>query len=254
MANVNVQNTSLGKAYADTVAVSFGVLPTSGNHILVQATGWRGSGTPTACTFSDNQGNTYAQAVFVLNGRWSAIGYTTTAIGAPSGTFTVTAGPTGGTAGCLEVVAREYSGLTSGNPLDQTASGTGSTTTLDTTATPTTTQANELLLYVSGLHSANVSTTYTLNVAGSAPGSGWVQDFTDADDTNFLTHTMGSVTVSATVAARHVITASLCDLYSACVATFKEVAVGLNVNTTTQLNYPTSGPLKTLQISLKIGT
>lgn len=217
----NPRNTPLGKIYAAAVSVDFATLPSSGSQICARAAGFR-SGTVTAAVFTDNQGNTYSSAVFIANVRWVAIGCTTVAIGTPSGTFTVTVTPTGGTGGALEAVASEYTGLGSGNVLDKIASGSGSSTTLDTTATATTTQADELLLYVAAANSSSATTTYTENVTGSAPSSGWTEDFTDADDTNFLSVTFGSVIVSSTVAARHVITVSGAGPYSwaAAVATF----------------------------------
>ena len=220
----NPRNTALTNVYATAISASFATLPSSGSHVCVQLAGFASTTNPTSFTIADNQGvgNTYAQSVYLAGTRFTMIGCTTATIGATSGTFTVTATAVGsvGTV-ALQMVAREYTGLASGNPLDVVASGSGTTTTLDTTATATTAQAEELLLYSASVASNSATTTYTENVSGSAPSSGWTEDFTDADDTNALTCSFGSVIVASTVAARHVITVSTGGNNTAVVATLK---------------------------------
>lgn len=102
-------------------AVSFSVLPTAGNLIVVSVS-MAGDLGSEACTVTDNQGNTYIKAVDSgnFNERKTNIWYAYN-IGSPSGTFTVTATALGFNQGTV-TQAKEWSGFGSTDPLTGTAS------------------------------------------------------------------------------------------------------------------------------------
>jgi hypothetical protein len=113
---------------------SFSVLPSAGNTIIVEVgVGLNGGNNPTAGV-TDNQGNTYTQAVTVRdNGSRGEIWYCYN-IPAPSGTFTVTISCAGGGGGNQsQGKAHEVSGLGTNDPLFATRGGVGGTITLTTT-------------------------------------------------------------------------------------------------------------------------
>lgn len=119
MAYAQVQTTGPTIAIATSITRSFGVLPSAGDLIVVNCGGFT-SGT---ILVSDNQGNTYHQAV-----RTSSFGYSTAIwyafnIGAPAGTFTITIADV--IAGYLWGDAFEYSGFVSANDPLFTTAGNG---------------------------------------------------------------------------------------------------------------------------------
>jgi hypothetical protein len=121
VAIVRVQASPVGLALASApVSTSFAVLPAAGNliRVAVAMTGNLGSEN---VTIADNQGNTYTKAADSgnLNDLRAQIWYTYN-IGAPAGTFTVTATALGANQATL-IQAKEASGFSSVDPLDGTA-------------------------------------------------------------------------------------------------------------------------------------
>ena len=90
---------------------SFAALPAAGNAVVVSFGEYAGGGVDVA-SVTDNQGNTYTKAASSYtagDGPASAIWYCPS-IGTPSGTFTVTAGFTGGVAAYTSMILSEVAG------------------------------------------------------------------------------------------------------------------------------------------------
>jgi hypothetical protein len=129
---------------ANTFSLSFDATPTANNLILCAVSAYNGV---TTCTVSDNQGNTWAQARQQLSGgtgERSSLHYAvaTTA----SGTFTVTADPSGASSDITIVIA-EFSSMATSSVLGNVNSGTG-TSTAPSSGAASTTVANELVVGV----------------------------------------------------------------------------------------------------------
>jgi len=126
MAASLVQTSSPGVGGYPSANTSFSSTPTVGNVVFVTGFWNPTFGTePTSISISDNQGNTYSavvrSAVTQENGVF--IGYCV--IGTASGTFTVTATVTGGSADAgVALCLQEWSGMDTASLLDQSGSGT----------------------------------------------------------------------------------------------------------------------------------
>lgn len=126
MAAALVQTSSAGVGGYPSASTSFSSTPTVGNVVFVTGFWNPTFGTePTGISISDNQGNTYSavvrSAVTQENGVF--IGYCV--IGTASGTFTVTATVTGGSADAgVALCLQEWSGMDTASLLDQSGSGT----------------------------------------------------------------------------------------------------------------------------------
>lgn len=148
---------------ASSCGSSFGSLPSSGNAVIVTTSCWNASVDCNVSSVTDNQGNTYTQAVCLQQDTGVANNqaciYYAIPIGTPSGTFTVTANASAST--YFEVIAVEYSGVSTTSPVDVTKSAKNTTGTSDTGASSSTTQANELAVCVSSVSANNSSLSYT---------------------------------------------------------------------------------------------
>ena len=105
---------------------SFSSLPTVGNVVFVTGV-WNPSfGTePTGITVSDNQGNTYTTTVYVATTQGNGVFISRAVVATSSGTFTVTATVTGGSADAgVGLRLMEVSGMDNADLLDQTGPGT----------------------------------------------------------------------------------------------------------------------------------
>lgn len=206
-----VQTTSNFTSSATSLTTPvFGAGNTPGNTIIVAIHGYNGAGNPIA-TVTDTLGNTYHQVAAPLNynaSAWVAIYYAYN-IGSGSNAVTV-ASANAGTQ--YSIIAREYSGLTTTDPLDKTAnSGTsGNGTTPSSGATATTTQASELVI---GMAANWLSYTFT---AGS--GYGNIANASDAGNSSLG---MEDKIVSSTGAQTATFTQSGSWNWGCIVATFK---------------------------------
>lgn len=121
-----VQSSSLVVGGYPSASTSFSSTPTVGGTVLVTGTYSPSFGTPpTGVSITDNQGNTYSvlRSVSSIGDSGAFIGYA--AIGTASGTFTVTATVTGGSADAgVMVSAQEWSGLDNTGLLDQQGAAT----------------------------------------------------------------------------------------------------------------------------------
>jgi len=132
----------------DSTTMSFGSLPSAGNFIVVGISNWDAGSTDQALAVSDNQGNTYYEAITsdesgdAVASIWYAYN-----IGSPTGTFTVTINPAG-TDDYLAACAAEFSGLTTTDPKDVTVKSIGTNTSPVCGPTATTNQADELVIAV----------------------------------------------------------------------------------------------------------
>src|SRR4029077_13130018 len=141
-----------------SLSVPFGSNNTASNLIIAFV---RMSAASQTVTVSDTAGNTYADAVAqtqTTDGHQIHIFYAKNIL---SGANTVTASFSG-TNNHPWLAIYEYSGLSTTNPLDQTAKGQGSGTAVSTT--PTTSSASELVFAAAGLPSG-----YSGTVTAGAP-------------------------------------------------------------------------------------
>ena len=184
-AAIAVVQTVSCQAEASATCITSGVTTTTGN-LFIASTGYC---CDTFTSITDNKSNTFIDSIAELT-QGSTLGrqqYKENGAGGASHTFTLT----GGSAsffGTLSVT--EVSGALTSGALDQTATGTtASGTNHATSATPTTAQANELLL---GFGSSVDITTFTTDT-----GAGWTERTNIETDIN----TEGLLTGTRTVAA-----------------------------------------------------
>lgn len=194
---------------------SFPSLPAAGSTIMVMLSGANGTLDYAAGSVTDNQGNpAYTQAVQSVrnsNGR-SAIFYAPN-IGTPSGTFTITVNTPAGTWFGIWV-ATSFTGMAA-VPLDQTSSSSGSSTTPTSGATPTTTQADEVLAAAMQIR---VVLDTTLTVEALSPA--WVEEAEDPFASSEAgEHDTRIVTAAAAMTANWTSTQSA--TWTAAIATFK---------------------------------
>lgn len=125
MAAAVVQSSSSVAGGYPSASASFSSLPTVGNVVFVTGV-WNPSfGTePTGVTVSDNQGNTYSTTTHRVVTQENGVFIARAVVGTSSGTFTVTATVTGGSADAgvgLRLI--EVSGMDNSDLLDQTGTG-----------------------------------------------------------------------------------------------------------------------------------
>jgi hypothetical protein len=165
---------------------------TVGNMIVVWAAGFRQATAPNVPnpTCSDTVNGSYTRGAFSYqdtdnNYVWSAIFYKENVV---AGTPTVTV--TCGSASDFDVThlnAREYSGLKLATPADLSQTNTGgSGTAFDTgTATGTTAGIDELLCAMCSIDVGSLTVTWTENVSGSNPSSGWASVLQETSGTTY---------------------------------------------------------------------
>lgn len=169
-----VQSSSLVVGGYPSVSTSFSTTPTVGGTVLVTGTYSPSFGTPpTGVSITDNQGNTYSvlRSVSSIGDSGAFIGYA--AIGTASGTFTVTATVTGGSADAgVMVSAQEWSGLDNTGLLDQQGAATlafGTGTDQTVTASGANSAADRVVIGVlASRNSASIS-----SVQNSPPITGY---------------------------------------------------------------------------------
>ena len=184
-----VQRTSQSCASATScTTVNFGSAVTGGNTMWV---GCRYGSTGRTVTITDSASNTYpAASVTQTSGSGGGSQPTIQGYGLANITggssFNVTCGVSGA-ATRIEVIAIEVSGAASSNVVDKVASAPGNGNSLDSGATATTAQANELLI---GFGATAASRTYTL-------GSGY-SNLTDAGSAGFFASEEKTVSATGT--------------------------------------------------------
>lgn len=140
MAALVQSQTNTGSASTSTITLPSNI--TAGNTVLVAYTGGTFPSTPT-----DSLGNTYhlaAGGFFSSYGEYLDLFYAYN-VTAGACTISITSSSS------WSLIALEYSGLITTNPLDKTHTGQGSSgSTIDSGATTTTTQANELVVGIGG--------------------------------------------------------------------------------------------------------
>jgi hypothetical protein len=152
-----VQETAVEGSGVGSVSVAFPVSNTAGNLILAFV---RMSTTSQTVTLSDTAGNAYVEAVAQVqdtDGSQVHLFYAMNIAGAAANTVTATFSSTNNHPW---LAIYEFNGLSTTNPLDQTASAQANSTAPSSGATPTTTSANELVFAAMGLP-ANYSGTQT---------------------------------------------------------------------------------------------
>ena len=117
---------------------------TSGNLLVVAIGNFYNSGLGVSFSVSDNASNSWHQAVFYSGYGVVAVYYAYNITGRNSPTVTVT--PSGNGAGNFAVEVAEFSGLTSSDPLDQTATANSNSSSASVGPTATTTAQTELLI------------------------------------------------------------------------------------------------------------
>ena len=157
-----------GGGYVNSFTSTFTTSVTSGNTIIMYLTGGNGD----IPTITDNQGNGYFEVASTTDERrtWMYTAYNVT-----GGTVTVTMQNTPGVFSDFSLIMREYSGLTTTNPLDRNATGNDGGAYIQThTSNPTgtTAQASELVVGCGG----SSGSTYVGWSAGSGYGNLATQD------------------------------------------------------------------------------
>jgi hypothetical protein len=208
-------------AGADTISCSFGALPAAGRAVVVVVWGYSGVADPDFGTsaVTDNQGNTYARSVqapvrTLVSDNVRAAVFACESIGAPSGTFTVTANGANASDTIL-IGALEVAGLLTSSALDKVASASGAATTAPTSGTTATTaQADEFLV------SVYVALAGGVLVLTADAASGWVECLEETDSNTYAGGEADTRTVTATGAYSHTWTTAS-NQYTACIASFK---------------------------------
>lgn len=159
MAIARVQASTAVEVFSGgNAVVTFGSPPAAGNLILVGILLRSSTTSPGLTSVTDNQGNTYHQAIISANanGNKAAIYYAYN-IGATVGTFTITVDPSAGNSQ-TGVRAIEYSGFGSADPLVGISSATGISKTPATGSTGATGAPEVAVMAVT----ATFSFTFTL--------------------------------------------------------------------------------------------
>lgn len=186
---------------------------TAGNLIVVHAGRHNTAGS--TLSVSDNKGNSYSMAVgptTLGNGR-AYIFYSVVDTGGTNFIITITASASS----IHTAAAAEYSGVATSTPLDQIAAATGNGTAASSGATPTTTQANELIMGMVysppnvPTISAGATFTFRVNRVNNSRGSILLED-------KNVTST-GTQTATGTISATN-------DWIAQC-ATFKEAGAAV---------------------------
>ncbi len=218
---------------AGNSTATFSTQPTAGNTVVVGLVCWASAGCQIT-SVADNFSNTYTQigtTAHYVGTQADVALYCASGISSGSN-FQVTANITD-TSGDSDLYIAEYSGLTCN--VDQSATGSGTSgTTLQTSSTPTTTNANDLLVAVAGSTLGGVATAgsgYTLrqNDNGGTAEYGGFEDQT-------VTAT-GSYSGSMTIA-------SSTTNWGMAMAALKGSSSGGAAPTVTSFT-PTSGPVGT---------
>ncbi len=205
-----VQSNAAEGSGVKSFSVSFASANTAGNLIIAFV---RMSTASQTVTVSDTAGNTYADAVAqaqTTDGHQIHIFY---AKNIRSGANTVTASYSA-TNNHPWLAIYEYRGLSTTNPLDQTAKGQGSGTAVSTGATPTTSSANELVFAGAGFVN-NYSGTVTAGPTYALQ----LQDVGNSRAANEAAFTVSQASVTGSF------TLSSSTNWSAVVATFSTTAM-----------------------------
>jgi hypothetical protein len=129
-----------------------------------------------AADLTDNKGNSWSlvrvSGAFAASDGQTALFMSTITVGASAGGMTITFTPHGTT--WVSIIAEHFSGLSSTQDANTaTASATGSTTvTLTTVFSPATTNANDLILVLSGNGNEPSDSPYTLPTGFTLPTNG----------------------------------------------------------------------------------
>lgn len=203
-------NTLSGSSYALT---AFGSNVTAGNLIVVAVEAL----SLTVSSVTDNQSNTYQKAVSKLNSLDSELWYAYNVGGGNKPTITVNLSSAGSSA----AIAQEFSGIVSAsNPLDQTASNSGSSGSPSSGTTAITSQGEELIVAAAALGgSLSVGTGYSnfVNKADGGAGNDCGMESKVASSTGTQSATFGGSSASwaSTIATFKAYTAPLIDALSA---------------------------------------
>jgi hypothetical protein len=159
---INYVQSNYATSYNNKTSVSLNSSVTAGDFLVVAVSNYVG----TVASISDNRGDTFQVAKQQPVNAATAVGQISIyyVLSAAGGATTITAQstqPSSVTSVSLEAV--EYSGVSTTNPLDQTAGGSGVSSTINSGSTGTTTQGNELVV---GAGTFTNNSSYTIN-AGS---------------------------------------------------------------------------------------
>lgn len=210
------RSASTGTSGTTEVITISGVTTTVGNHIILTAVG--GGAAPSSV--ADSQGNTWAldtgapAASDPRSGIFSAK-IATALVNADTITVTYAASLTS-----RIIIASEFSGLDATTWFDKQAISNGSGTSADSTATATTSQADELVMGMVG----HVSTVSSFAFETLSPA--WQVITSLASTGTVRTNRSGYRIVSATAAMATKATWTTSRAWSASVATYKAAAAG----------------------------
>lgn len=174
MAAAHVQSTGVEHGTVTSGNLAFGSNVTAGG-LLINV--MRCSTQGRTHTTTDSLGNTWAQIFLVAAPGGQGDLSMHYAYNITGGACTVTSAISGGAA-ILRSVQSEYSGISTATPLDKSASSSGNGTALDSTATATTTQANELLVgaFIVGANGAvTAGTSFTIPTGGIIPSGAGIR-------------------------------------------------------------------------------
>ena len=203
----------------NTFTITMGSLPTVGNTIYVSTIGFTG-GSTISYSVTDNQtpANTYTKDIEgqAPGSSGHGVGLFSCPVVTSSGSFVITVSCTNPStvAQYLVGIAGEFSGIPTA-PVNRSATGlpTSQVSTLDTTATATTTVPDTLLLAVGEGDVALIN-----QQSGTTPSSGWSSIIHSGAPRRV---NMEYQFVSSTVAARHVWNITNTQYTCACVAAYE---------------------------------
>jgi hypothetical protein len=235
-----VQANAVEVSSVRSVSAAFPISNTAGNLILVFV---RMSTTSQTVTLSDIAGNAYVQAVKQpqnADNSQSYLFYAKSISGAAANTVTATFSSTNNHPW---LAIYEFSGLSTTNPLDKTASAQGKSAAPSSGPTPTTTSANELVFGANGLPSTYSGT--------QTAGSGFTMLEKDTGSSRAGNELM---LVTSTGSYSATFTVSSSPNWSALVATFASGAPTPPVVTTTSLPNGTQNAAYSATLTASGGT
>ena len=209
-APVRVQTNNNSGSGVSSIVVTLGANPTNGDVLVAvigdsATTGNVSSVTSSGATWQRATQQAFGTVPYYETEIWYA--YNVTGASAATVTVNFSASTAGGVTVC------EYSGLGTGNPLDQTANSSGNSAAAVTGTTATTTAASEV--WVGGLctGSASSSPLNSFTIVAN-PSNGTYSTYLE-----YMASATGTANSGATITSAH---------WSGCIATFKNPNAGVH--------------------------
>lgn len=206
---------------AGTLANSFASLPSVGNLVILQVTGYIAANFAVTSITDNQTGNTWARAVQgpTAGGARGEIWWCK--VVGSTGTFTATVNAAVNSTIVFNM--SEYSGII--NPVvGRTQTNTQAATAAPNSGTTAITlDANEILVALTTPDTGNIYTYSARNVAGSNPASGWTARLTETDANTYQAVDCVHVISTVTGAMVHIWTVTpTTSGWVSCIATFRE--------------------------------